>query len=268
MLYNSKNNVIEIDGTTVNYISFGTGKKNLVIIPGLGDGLKTVKGLALPFSIMYKLFSKDYKVYVFSRKNELKEDYNTEEMANDIKKILDKININNIYLVGVSQGGMIAEYMAINYPDLVKKLVLVVTLSKQNEIVNKRVSKWIKYAENNNYRDLFIDTMENSYQEKTLSKYRKMYPILTKVSKPKDFNRFIIEAKACLSHNVYNKLNKIKCPTLIIGGKKDNIVGVQASYEIHEKVKNSELYIYEDYGHSLYEEAKDFNKRVYDFLNK
>ena len=268
MFYDSKNNVIKLDNTTVNYISFGTGNKNLIIIPGLGDGLKTVKGLAVPFSIMYKMFAKDFKVYVFSRKNDLKDDYNTIDMANDIKNILDKIDVDKTYVVGVSQGGMIAQYLAINYPDLVEKLVLVVTLSKQNKIVTTRVNKWIKYANENNYRDLFIDTMENSYQEETLKKYRKMYPLLTKVGKPKNFNRFLIEAKACLTHNAYNKLSKIKCPTLIIGGKKDNIVGVNASYEIHDKIKNSELYIYEEYGHSLYEEAKDFNKRVYDFLLK
>ena len=268
MIYNAKNNIIEIDNTTVNYISFGTGTKNLIIIPGLGDGLKTVKGLAIPFSIMYKMFAKDFKVYVFSRKNDLEDDYNTIDMAYDIKNILDKINVDKASVVGVSQGGMIAQYIAINNPDLVEKLVLVVTLSKQNKVVNERVNKWIKYAKEGNYRDLFIDTMENSYQEETLNKYRKMYPVLTKVGKPKEFNRFLIEAKACLTHNAYSKLSKIKCPTLIIGGQKDNIVGVEASKEIHKKIKQSELYIYENYGHGVYEEAKDFNKRVYDFLVK
>ena len=69
MIYNAKNEKINIDNATANYISFGKGKRNLVIIPGVGDGFKTVKGLALPFSFMYKLFAKDFKVYVFSRKN-------------------------------------------------------------------------------------------------------------------------------------------------------------------------------------------------------
>ena len=268
MIYNAKNNVMTIDDNSVNYISFGTGNKNLLIIPGLGDGLKTVKGLAIPFSIMYRMFSKDFKVYVFSRKDKLNYGYSTEDMANDLKKMLDKIGIEKTSVVGVSQGGMIAEHLAINYPELIEKLVLVVTLSKQNEIVNKRVSKWIDLAKENNYKDIFIDTCENSYTEKTLSKYRNKYSLLTKISKPKSLDRFIIEAQSCLTHDAYNKLNKIKCNTLIIGGSKDNIVGVDASKEIHEKIKTSELYIYDDYGHGLYEEAKDFNKRVYDFLNK
>ena len=45
-----KNGQLTIDNTTMDYISFGKGKKKLIMIPGLGDGLKTVKGMALPFS--------------------------------------------------------------------------------------------------------------------------------------------------------------------------------------------------------------------------
>ena len=52
MFYNAKNGEIEIENTTVNYISFGKGKRNLIIIPGVGDGFKTVKGLAIPFAFM------------------------------------------------------------------------------------------------------------------------------------------------------------------------------------------------------------------------
>ena len=61
-------------------------------------------------------------------------------------------------------------------------------------------------------------------------------------------------------------LLKIKCPTLVIGGKKDKIVGLQASLDIADKIPNSELYVYNKYGHGLYEEAKDFNDRVINFL--
>ena len=68
MFYNAKNHHLEIDGDSTDFISFGTGKKNLVIIPGVGDGLKTAKGLAIPFALMYRLFAKDFTVYVMSRK--------------------------------------------------------------------------------------------------------------------------------------------------------------------------------------------------------
>ena len=84
MFYNAKNHHLEIEGDTTDFISFGTGKKNLVIIPGVGDGLKTAKGLAIPFALLYRLFAKDFTVYVMSRKNTLPENYNTRQMAFDI----------------------------------------------------------------------------------------------------------------------------------------------------------------------------------------
>ena len=66
MFYNATNGCLTIGETTMDYIVFGKGKKPFIMIPGLGDGLKTAKGMAVPFAIMYKMFAKDYRVYVFS----------------------------------------------------------------------------------------------------------------------------------------------------------------------------------------------------------
>ena len=78
----------------MDYISFGKGKENLIVIPGVGDGFKTVKGLAIPFSIMYKKFAKDYKIYVFSRRNDIPKDFSTEDMANDIINHMENMKKN------------------------------------------------------------------------------------------------------------------------------------------------------------------------------
>ena len=124
MFYNARNCNIKIGDTDMDYISFGNGNKSLVIIPGLGDALKTVKGSAVTFALMYKLFAKDYKVYVFSRKNKLKQDCSTRDMATDLADVMNQLNITKAFVLGVSQGGMIAQYLAIDYPELVEKLVL------------------------------------------------------------------------------------------------------------------------------------------------
>ena len=68
MLYNAKNGTLRIGGTTIDYIRFGTGERILVMLPGLGDGLRSMKGTALPMAFMYREFAKDFTVYAFSRK--------------------------------------------------------------------------------------------------------------------------------------------------------------------------------------------------------
>ena len=267
MSLNAKGGSICIENTEMDYISFGNSNRVLIMIPGLGDGLKTVRGYAVPFAMMYREYAKKYRVYVFSRRNKLPQVFSTRAMAKDIAIAMKELNIEKADVLGVSQGGMIAQYLAIDYPEIVNKLCLAVTLSKQNQTVQSVVSDWIEMAKSDNYKTLFIDTSEKSYSEKYLKKNRWLYPLMGRVGKPKSFERFIILANACLKHNAYDDLGKIKAPTLVIGGADDKIVTGEASKEIAEKIPDSQLYMYEGLGHGAYDEAKDFNQRVLDFFN-
>jgi pimeloyl-ACP methyl ester carboxylesterase len=85
------------------------------------------------------------------------------------------------------------------------------------------------------------------------------------LQKPKDVQRFVILAEACLTCQTYELLDQIQCPTLVLGGQEDKVVTGLASEEIAKKL-GCDMYMYDDLGHAAYEEAKDFNQRVYDFL--
>lgn len=266
MFYNAKNETIAMNDTDIDYIVFGNGKKNLLMIPGLGDGLKTAKGMAVPFALMYRKLAKDYRVYVMSRRNDLPKDFTTRDMAKDIAVVLQKLGVEQTTVIGVSQGGMIAQYLAIDFPDMVEKLILTVTLAKQNDTVQRVISDWMDMAQSGDYKCLMMDTAEKSYSENYLKKNRWMYSLMSNFGKPKSFERFMIMAQACITHNAYYELKKITCPTLILGGKKDKIVTGEASIEIANQICDSELYMYEEFGHSAYEEAKDFLDRVIQFI--
>lgn len=205
-------------------------------------------------------------MYLFSRKNQLEVGYSTRDMAKDQAEALKVLGISKANILGVSQGGMIAQYLAIDYPNLVDKLVLAVTLSKQNETIYRVINGWLEMAKQGDYKGLIIDTAEKSYSEKYLKKHRFLYPLLRKIGKPKDFERFIIQAESCIRHNSHFELNKIVSPTLIIGGDSDKIVGVNSAFELSSKIKDRELFIYKGLGHAIYEEAKDFNNRILNFL--
>lgn len=260
------NGNIKIGNTDMDYISFGSGTRNLIMLPGLGDGLKTVKGTASAFAMMYRRYAKDYKVYVFSRKNQLNEECSTRDMARDQVTAMKELGIHDADIIGISQGGMIAQYFAIDYPEMVRKLILTVTMSRQNETVQRIIGDWIKMAEAGDYKTLMIDTAEKMYTEKYLKRYRMFYPILTKMGKTENFGRFIIQAWSCLQHNAYDRLDEIKCPTLVIGADQDHVLEGHSSEDIAERIAGSELVMYEGFGHGVYEEAKDFHDRVLDFL--
>lgn len=268
MCYHAYNGSVRVGNSEMDYISFGNGNRTLIMLPGLGDGLSTVKGMAFAFSIMYRIYAKQFTVYIFSRKNHLQEGYSTRDMAKDQAEAMTVLGISKADVLGISQGGMIAQYLAIDYPDLVGRLILAVTSAKPDDITSKTVGAWMEMAIQGNYKNLMIDTAEKSYSEKYLKKYRRLYPFLGMLGKPKDFKRFLIQAASCMHHNAYEQLDKITCPTFVIGGECDKIVGAASASAIADKINESELLIYKGLGHAAYEEAKDFPIQVLNFLLK
>ena len=112
---------------------------------------------------------------------------------------------------------MIAQYLAIDRPDLVNKLVLAVTLSRNNDTVKRVITTWIELASSGDMKHLISDMAEKMYSESYLKRYRPFLPLLTLLQKPKDVQRFILLANACLTCDTYDSLCKIKCPVLLIG---------------------------------------------------
>ena len=266
MLFRGKS--IITNDLDVDYLSFGNKDKCLIIIPGLGDGFTTVKKMCFLYYLKYRKIISKYKVLIISRRNNISECFSTEDMADDIVKMMDILNIKSANILGISQGGMIAQQLAIKYPNRIEKLILTVTTARSNIIINDKVSKWIEYAKNKDYKSIYIDSCKNSYSSKFLNEYFKNYKIIVNLSNPKNYDRFIIQAKSCLEHNTYDELDKIKAKTLVIGASLDKIVGVDASLELANKIENCKLYIYSDYGHAVYIEAKDFCDRILSFLER
>ena len=250
----------------MSYVSFGSGDRAFIVLPGLGDGLVTVKGKAIILSRPYKRFLERFTVYMFSRRKDLPKTYSIRQMASDQARAMKELGIEKASVMGVSEGGMIAQYLASDYPDLVEKLVITVSSCRVNKLIDECVNAWIGFAKHGDHKSLMIDTAERSYTEDRLKKLRKIYPFFASLGKPKSYDRFLTNAYAILNFDASDEIKKISCPTLIIGGSEDKIVGVDASYEMKDRIKNSSLYIYQGLGHGLYEEASDFYDRVLEFL--
>jgi pimeloyl-ACP methyl ester carboxylesterase len=266
MPYKAQSKQLKIGDTEMEYVVFGGGKRPLVILPGLGDGLETVKGTGKALALLYHHYADDYRVYIFSRKNRLEPGYSIRDMAADQKEALDILGISHIDLIGISQGGMIAQCMAIDYPALIGRLVLVVTTARQNETAQEAIGKWKEMARAGDYSGIFIDTSEKSYTEAWLKKERLLYPLLRRLEKTCDVERYTIMADAALTFDAYDEISQISCPTFVIGAANDHILGIGSSQEVADKIKGSQLYIYPQYGHGVYAEAKDFGQRVLKFL--
>ena len=263
-----KNACVPVGSTEMYYAAFGSGSRTLVVLPGLSDGLATVDGKAWILSLPYRKYLRDYTVYLFSRKNDMPEGYTIRDMADDQVLAMKKLGLEQAYLLGVSQGGMISQYIAIDHPEIVKKLILAVTAPNANDVAKEAVTGWIDMANRGDHTALMVDTAEKMYSEEYLRKNRKFFPLLARFTKPSDYDRFMKNACAILKFDARDELSKINCPTLIIAGDNDKTVGNDAPYELSRGIAGSELYIYQGLGHGVFEEAKDFYDRVLAFCSR
>ena len=266
MFWNAHNGLVRLSADAMHYIRFGKGSKILIMLPGLGDGLATVNGTALPMALMYRLFAKEYTVYMFSRRNNLPAGYTTRDMARDLMEAMDALDIDKADLMGVSMGGMIAQHFAADYPERVGKLVLAVTCAQSNPILSESVQEWIDLARHGDHTAFMDSNLRRMYSDTYYRKNRWLVPVMGRLTKPKSYARFFIQADACLNHNAADSLFHITSPTLVLGGERDIVLGAEASGEIAAAIPNAQLKMYPEWGHGLYEEAKDFNRVVLDFL--
>ena len=268
MFYHAKNGTVKLSGGEMEYIRFGSGNRNLVMLPGLGDSLRSLKGTALPVAVMYRQFAKDFTVYMFSRRQNLPSGYTIRQMARDQAEAMEQLGIEQADVFGVSMGGMIAQYLAIDHPQKVGKLVLAVTSARINPILSESIGEWVSLAKRGDHTAFMDSNLRRIYSEDYCRKNKWMVPLIGKLTKPKSYDRFYIQADACLTHDAWEFLEGIKAPTFVIGGRKDLALGAEASKEIADRIPNAELLMYEQWGHGLYEEAKDFNRVVMDYLLK
>ena len=263
----TKGKTLYFNDKSMDYVTFGKGKQPLVIIPGLGDGVQTVKGKAHLFSLSYRLLAKHYKIYVFSRINELRQGYTTRDMAADLAEAMETLNLDTACVMGISQGGMIAQWLAVDFPERVQRLILAVTTANPSQLARERIEHWQKLSQSGNFKHLMLDIAQHSYTQKSYQKWRLLYNIMGRLGRIKDEKRIAIQSQSCLTHDSLEVLKEIQCPTLVIGALEDDVIGVDGSKELAKAISGCQLLILKHSGHALYEENKAFQEAVCEFLN-
>lgn len=262
-MYNAENKTVTLSsGAEMYYAKFGKGEKTLVMIPGLN--IVDMEGTATNLAYFYRRFTKDFTVYVFDRRKGRDPECTLHSMSEDVADAMRILNIKGAYVLGVSQGGMIAQYLAAEHSELVKKLVLGVTASKTNPIMLESVSEWIAMAENGDLKGVLTKTYDRMYTEKQMKIYRLLIPLMMKFTKLMSIERFADHARAINTLDSFDILDKIKCPVLVLGAELDRITAPDGSREISEKL-GCRLHIFTNEGHAAYL-SNEFNRMVYNFF--
>ncbi len=257
--------LLKLSNCEMQYEKFGQGDKIFVCLPGLS--LKSLDAYADAVKSAFSLFYEDYTFYIFDRKAEPTPDYTVYDMADDTAEAMKKLGLKQCCVFGASQGGMIAQCIAIRYPRLVSKLALGSSCCRMNELFENTVRQWGSLASKRDSHALNHDFIYRVYSEKTLEKFGEYLVAQAPHCTDSELQRFERLDMASIGFDVYNEIKNIKCPVFVLGAKQDKVIGVRGSYEIAEQT-NAELYVYENYCHAVYDEAPDYRQRLKDFFDK
>lgn len=256
---------VRTDTFEMNYFRFGTGGKPMVMIPGIS--IKSVMESAEFVAGAYHIFSENYTVYVFDRRSELPETYTVDEMAEDTAAAIDRLGLSRTYIVGVSQGGCIAQIIAAKHPELVKTLALESTVSRLTPQSEQVVQRWVDLAKSGDKEALNMAFAEDIYSDSFREKYMDAILTMAKLYTDSELARFVTLAEGMRGFTIYDELDKVQCPVLVIGGSEDRIFDMSCFRDTAEKL-HGELFIFEGYGHACYDETPEAKQKIFDFFEK
>lgn len=247
-----------------NYFRFGNGKRVGIIIPGIS--LKSVLGMKEAIIKQYSMFSMDYTFYLIDR-DVMRDGYTIEDMCDDVIRTIEELKLKDLYVIATSQGGMIAQCLAIKRSDLVKAMALLSTTYIVDEQCYKLFNSWISLAEQNNIKELIDTFSRDVYSESFYNKYKALFLSMADSVTREDIKRFIIMCKAMKGFNIEKSLKNIKSENIVIGSSRDKIFNISIQKSLISLI-GCQSYIYNDYSHAVYDEDPMCIKRVLEFFNK
>ena len=254
---------VKASGSELSYAKFGHGKESFVLLPGLHS--KSLMPFAPAVAKQYEKISGTFTIYMFDRISNPPETYSIRDMAKDTISAIEELKIKDAYVLGVSMGGMIAQTIAVERGDLVKKLAVCSTTPRMNENSLNVFGQWKRLAQANQQKELAQMLGKTIYTQDFYESYKDAIMESFAGASESEIRRFIICTQAILNFDISAELHKIKAPVFVVAGAQDLIFTPDLADEIAEKT-GGEKYIYPNYGHSAYDEAPDFLDRVWNFF--
>jgi pimeloyl-ACP methyl ester carboxylesterase len=262
-----------INGISISYKIEGNGEP-LIMIMGIASTKKAWLFQTLAFKKYYKVITLDNRGCGESDKPS--SPYSIKTMADDIAGLMVYLGIEKAHVLGASMGGMIAQELAINYPEKVNKLILCCTMAKRTNPggLSAELPKKLGYMADYNYSDvlslpekrIILALSELAFNRKINRLI--LLPIMKLFIKKLDFTGLKNQIFAIWEHDTLERLKYIKASTLVITGSGDRIINPRSSDVLAERIPHSRLVKYEGGSHAFFVEMrKRFNSEIIAFLN-
>ena len=247
----------------INYEIIGDGQP-LLFIHGLGSSLRDWEEQIPVFSKKFKVITLDLRGH--GQTDKPKGPYSISMFAEDIAELIKSLKIDPVHVVGISLGGAIGFHLAIDHPDITKSLVVVnmsasvpIKSLKEKQMFFLRVlivkMMGMKKMGEVLAKRLFIKPEQEELRERMASRWAE-----------NDKKAYLSSLKTLKNWSVLERLQEIKCPTLVISSDED-YTPLSDKEEYTALISNAKLVVIEDARHAVsVEKPGELNTILMDFL--
>jgi len=260
---------VALNGLDLYYEQRGHGPR-LLFLNGSGASIGTTEPMITPFCARFDVLVHDQRG--LGRTSIPDAPFTMAQYAADAAALLDHVGWDTCRVIGISFGGMVAQELAVTWPERIERLALVCTspggiapsyplhevaalpaderAAVQLRILDRRFTpEWFETHPND--RLLLQGMAQRALIEKTDEQLRGEAEQL----------------QARRYHDVVDRLGNIGCPTLVASGRFDGIAPVENGRLIADRIPGAELRLY-DGGHAFWLQDHQALPDLFEFLGQ
>lgn len=238
----------------LNYVIEGEGPM-VTLIHGVGANLESWTATCERLTQRMRVLRMDLRGH--GRSGPIREPYSLEKFAADIVAILDAEGIERTHLVGFSLGGMIAQCLALDWPDRFDRLALLATVAGRTPEERAKVTSRLDLI-----RDRGIVAVTGAARDRWFTeRFAKAHPekIEARIAEliANDPESYLEAYRVFGQSELAPRLHEIGHETLVLTGENDVGSNTRMARFMHDQIARSELVILPELKHSLLVEAPD-----------
>ena len=256
----------------LNYRMLGQGDKTLVFVHGILGYWRNFYSISQAFKENYSCLLYDQRGHGLSFH---KKPYTVEELAQDLKELLEFLKLKSVILVGHSLGGWVCSYLAYKEPDLVEKLIVIDSSPWPKDSTGDEIKQILSYLpEAFTSRETAREFFKQAVKEQIFSQQLSQFLMGSLEKESTKAVRFLFDKKglfqllsAIRQLDFSLMINQFKSPVLFLRGERSSHFSksdLERTLKLNPLIKGIEI---KDSGHWLHaEQPQAFIKAVKSFL--
>jgi 3-oxoadipate enol-lactonase len=260
------NHVVATDGVRLAYRVEGPPEAPwLVLLNSVGLDLRMWEPQASHFSEHFRVLRFDTRGHGAS--DAPPEPYRIDRLGLDLIGLLDALDIRRAHLCGLSLGGLVAQWVAAEWPERVDRIVLANTAARisTESSWSERIAA-VRSGGMWAVRDLALGRF---LSERFRSEYPDRTQQIADIFEATPADGYIAACAALRDADLHSALMRIEAPVLIIAGDLDEVTPVPLARELHSAIADSRLTVLQYAAHlSNVEQSEVFNDHVLSFISR